>query len=157
MIPCALSNPERRLLAELADGRVVVEAGALLGGSTVHLAQSAAWVVSIDRHEGYTGDTWAQYRTNLLRHSAYNVRPIRGCCLHILPAVPADVAFIDLTGERALTTGAILALHPSIPLVAVHDFGRQNCDVPERVPGWRPYRRVDTLLVMERICKPSRS
>ena len=150
MIPCALSKPEYRLLAELTDGRRVVEAGALLGGSTVHIARFAASVISIDKHEGYSVPTWRQYRSNLQRFGAYNVKPIKADCLLALPGAPAELAFLDLTGGRSLSYAAVRAVHPSVRLVAVHDFGRQGCDVPDRIPGWRPFRRADTLLVFER-------
>lgn len=128
----------------------MVEAGALLGGSTVHLAKVASSVVSIDKHEGYSAPTYRQYRSNLTRYGAYNVVPIIGDALSALPLFSGDVAFVDLTGERALTTNAILSLHKDISLVAVHDYGRPHCDIPSVVRGWRVWRRADTLLVLER-------
>jgi protein-L-isoaspartate O-methyltransferase len=66
-IPTALSLPEARELARLAEGRRVVEAGALLGFSTVVLARAAASVVSVDRHEGYDAPTLGKFLRNLDR------------------------------------------------------------------------------------------
>jgi hypothetical protein len=67
VIQTALSNSECTLLRRIAAGRRVVEAGALLGFSTVLLASVAASVVSIDRHEDYGPSTWRPYRSNLVR------------------------------------------------------------------------------------------
>lgn len=52
-VPTALSLREDACLRHYARGRRVTEAGALLGHSTIQLAQTARGVVSIDRHTGY--------------------------------------------------------------------------------------------------------
>lgn len=67
-VPTALSRAEARALADQSRDRRVVEAGSLLGGSTLVLASAAREVVSIDRHNGYVGrpnDTYRALRRNL--------------------------------------------------------------------------------------------
>lgn len=67
-IPTALSSREDQALRRYAMGRVVVEAGALLGHSTIQLARTAKRVTSIDRHSGYTywpNDTLRSFNRNM--------------------------------------------------------------------------------------------
>ena len=67
-IPTALSPAESMLLQRVARGRRVVEAGALLGHSTIVLASTAASVVSIDKHEGYGPSTLGAWLRNIDRY-----------------------------------------------------------------------------------------
>ena len=127
-----------------------MEAGSLLGYSTIVMARVAASVVAIDRHGGYRGSTWRRFRSNLERAGvASQVRPIRGEALMELPAIIADLAFIDLTGEYELTHQAMLVCRS--PLVAVHDATRSGCqgvDQAIQALGWPVVDSVDTLVVL---------
>lgn len=150
--PTAMSAPEARLLQRYADGRRVVEAGALLGYSTIRLAQVAARVVSIDRHEGYSAPTYRRFRSNIERAGvSRRVTPVVGDAVALLPQHAADLAFIDLTGQLALTAAAMKAAQAR--LVAVHDLGRAYCQVDEAIvaAGFRVVEAVDTLAVCERV------
>lgn len=150
-IPCALSPRERAVLQRWARWRRVVEAGALLGGSTVTLASVAAHVTSIDRHEGYSGPTLRPYLANLDRYGVRpRVRPLVGDATALLPSVEADVGFLDLTGTYAVTLAALRALRA--PVALVHDVGRPHCHGVEAAiltVGGRPLAHVDTLVVVE--------
>lgn len=152
MIRTALSDGEARALARLADGRRVVEAGALLGASAVVLGSTAASVVSIDKHEGYGPSTLRAYRSNLDRYALRrNVRPIVGDVVDHLPLVPADVAFIDLTGEYALTRVALESTTARV--IALHDLCRVHCDGVERAikdTGLQIVEHIDSLAVCVR-------
>ena len=128
-----------------------MEAGALLGGSALLLEETAASVVSIDRHEGYGLSTLRPYLSNLSRFSKGRIDARIGDAIEELPRVVADVALIDLTGAEALTAAALKAVRA--PLVAVHDFGRQRCAGVERAIGRSDFRIihiVDTLAILER-------
>lgn len=151
-IPCALSAAERNLLASMARGRRVVEAGALLGGSTVTLAKVATTVVSIDRHEGYSGPTLRPFLANLDRCGVRSRVDVRvGDAAHLLTSVDADVAFVDLTGTYEVTLAALWAVRA--PVVLVHDVDRQRCEGVARairMVGGVGLAQVDTLAVLAR-------
>lgn len=149
----SISGAEAHALQQLARGRRVVEAGALLGYSALLLSDVAAHVTSIDRHAGYGPSTWAPYRSNLARFARQPVRTIIGDALVWLPHVEADVAFLDLTGGEGLTTRALAALHPSVRVVGVHDLTRQSCPGVARAiarSAWRLVEAVGTLGILER-------
>ncbi len=57
VIPSAVTDEEAAALEHLAENRLVYEAGALLGRSTIALAKCARLVVSVDPHDGYPGAT----------------------------------------------------------------------------------------------------
>src|SRR5437763_12596868 len=65
----AVSDAEAEKLAELAEGKMVLELGSYLGFSTVVLAQRARLVHAVDWHQGdqHIGgqDTAAEFRENL--------------------------------------------------------------------------------------------
>ena len=63
-----LTGEEAAELRRLAEGLTVLELGAWQGRSTVALAETAAYVVSVDRHrgiEGRGGDSLAKFLDNL--------------------------------------------------------------------------------------------
>jgi predicted O-methyltransferase YrrM len=139
-IPTALTEPEGVALQQLAQGKTVLEFGALLGFSTVLLAQVASHVISFDPHTGYPTDnprdTWAEFNQNLLRHGvAAKVSAYRHDHKYLSTAMqdegndPIDLAFIDCDGEYLTTIQVIEAaaqwLSPD-GLIAVHDY-----DLPE--------------------------
>jgi hypothetical protein len=153
-IPTALSMREVGVLQSYARGREVVEAGALLGFSTVHMAKVAKRVVSIDRHTGYDrlpNDTYRAFRRNL---EVYNVQarvlPVVGDC-SLLAEHDGDFGFIDLDGTCSTTLRAIGQCR--CPFIGVHDYARQNCrgvaDAVE-LAGLRVRERTDSLIILER-------
>lgn len=149
-IPTGISPREARFLQTCAADRRVVEFGALLGFSTVVLAQVAAAVTSIDRHEGYSGETERPYRANLDRcHVADRVRVIQGDAA-AWAHLEADLAFVDLTGAYDVTKRVLQAL--TAPLALIHDFDRPGCAIGPAVrdAGWLPIGQVDTLLLCAR-------
>lgn len=152
--PTALSQAETALLQRLARDRTVVEAGALLGYSTIRLAEvSPAPVVSIDRHGGYSGDTKARFLSNLDRAGVrHRVHPVIGEAVAELARTSAAMAFIDLTGEYDLTMNAARAAQTKI--VAIHDYGRFNCPGVARAVKdlrWPVVERADTLIVLAKL------
>lgn len=153
-IPTALSKAETDFLLRVCRNLRVVEAGALLGYSTLVMGSVASHVTSIDRHEGYSGSTFNRYTQNLHRYSRGNVRTVCANALTALPGLVGDVAFIDLTGDEALTRNAVLALNPSIRLALVHDLGRVACDgvaaALNSLRDWRLIEGVDTIGVIAR-------
>lgn len=146
-IPTALSEPEAVALQQLAAGKGVLEVGALLGFSTVMLAQVAEAVVSIDPHAGYPADnpreTWGPFNENLLRHGvAEKVTVLRDDDSVLLSlgtwldgtefgnSLAIDLAFIDCDGTYPTTIRVIERVAPWLTvegaIIAVHDY-----DLPE--------------------------
>lgn len=160
-IPTALTRAETDVLASLATGRRVYEAGALLGHSTITLARTARSLVSVDPHVGYPvhapRSTWDQYLENLRTHGVLDrVKPIRSTFQLHAPALDTDVAWADLTGAADLAR-AFLETTTKAAIVAMHDYARGSCSgatavIDEWIRRERPRRVtcVDTLLVMER-------
>jgi len=140
-IPTALTPAETELLQSLARDKYVLEVGALLGYSTVVLAQVAKQVISIDPHEGYPDNnprpTWQTYRENLARHGVKDkVLPYKATWQEVaahdeggLPA-PYDMVFMDLTGRYEDTMELLMYLHPEwgwrLKTIAVHDCGHPD-------------------------------
>ena len=155
MIRTSLSCREARALQRLAQGRRVVEAGALLGASAVILSQTAAHVTSIDKHQGYGPSTLQTYFSNLdIYATRRNIQSIVGDVLDFLPTVEADFTFLDLTGEYDLTFHSLQVV--TSPLVAVHDLHRVGCEGVERAildAGFRITSQVDSLAICERRVK----
>lgn len=160
-IRCALTEGETRLLQRVAMDRVVYEAGALLGGSTVRLAQVAKRVVSCDPHDGYPvhqpRPTWLRFKDNLRRYGL-DARVVAHRSRFEQVALPLDcsLAWADLTGEYGLTA-RFLVHAQAARFIAVHDYGRNHCDgATEAVDRWikaskpRWVERTDSLIVLER-------
>src|SRR3990167_1887021 len=150
--PTSLSKREASLLQFHARGRTVVEAGSLLGGSTIYLAEVASRVFSIDRHLSYTVPTLRRFKSNLLRAGiADKVDVIVECALSALPRYPADFGFIDLTGQYRITKLALEAIQA--PIVGVHDVGRAYCSgVSEaiKMTNFEVIEQVDTLAILRK-------
>lgn len=143
-IPTALTLAEAAELASLAEGKIVLEVGSLLGYSTVVLARVAEHVASVDPHEGYPQDdpkpTLGPFLDNLHRYGVSDkVTVWVGRDDKILPHLRAeyyDLVFIDCTGEYELTAAVMQRskrlLSPEGRL-AVHDCGH---------PNWQGVRRA---------------
>jgi predicted O-methyltransferase YrrM len=139
-IPTALTPAETEKLQSLARDKYVLEVGALLGYSTVALAQVARRVVSIDPHEGYPEDnprpTFSTYWENLVRHGVKDkVQPYKATWQEVVaheggfPA-PYDMVFMDLTGRYEDTMELLMYLHGEwgwrLKTIAVHDCGHPD-------------------------------
>lgn len=159
-IPTALTPRETDLLRQVARGKIVAEAGSLLGYSTVALAQVAHRVISIDPHNGYPTEaprpTFAPFLHNLTRHG---VRPrvdvVCGDARIELPKLCPDGVFLDLTGERSLTEECLAAARATgARWIGVHDYQRNGCHgATEAVDylirsGRYSVSRADTLVVL---------
>jgi hypothetical protein len=158
-IPTALSLPETEMLRSMAAFRNVVEAGTLLGYSTVVMAKVARKVTSIDRHTGYDKlpyDTWREYLNNLERFNvAKNVTSVKGP-YELLSEYQADFTFIDLDGTFDTTFGAILRC--SSPWIGIHDYDRNGCkgvaqaiDVAAACGAVKIVTQKDTLMILRKV------
>lgn len=137
-IPTALTAAETAKLRELARDKYVLEVGALLGYSTVVMAQVAKGVVSIDPHVGYPEDdprpTFDAYMENLRRYGvAGRVRPFVKRWQDVTrddDPYPYDMVFMDLTGHYEDTMELLMHLHPQwgwrLQTIAVHDCGHPD-------------------------------
>jgi hypothetical protein len=129
----------------------VVECGALLGYSTLRIAEVAASVVSIDRHEGYGPSTLRAYMSNI--EGLSNIIPVVAEASQLLPHLKADRYFIDLDGTHETTLSVLNAIPTGWAWAAVHDFRRQNCAGVERAihdAGFEVEETVDTLAIVRR-------
>lgn len=137
-IPTALTRDESALLQAIAEGNRVLEIGALLGYSTVTLARTARWVVSVDPHEGYPAHdprpTLDTYLENLRRNAVTNVVPVIARWQDALDAIRPtsfDVVFMDLTGRYEDTKELLDHLRLDfatglVGAIAVHDCGHPD-------------------------------
>jgi predicted rRNA methylase YqxC with S4 and FtsJ domains len=152
-IPTALSKREAMRLQAYAYGRRVVEAGALLGFSTIALAEVAEHVVSIDRHTGYYGRKLSlrTFQRNLeVCNVAGKVSAVVDDFAR-LAEFSADFAFIDLDGTRDTTLRAIALCKAQF--IGVHDYARLNCggvDAAVRDSGLPVVERADSLIILRR-------
>ena len=146
-IPTALSAREVNSLQRWAHGKRVVEAGALLGYSTLRLSDVAKSVVSIDKREGYSGPTLAPYLHHVWNYGNANILPVQGDVLTELPHYRGDFGFIDLTGKFELTQAALAAIR--CPIVGIHDFSRPKCEgVAQAIEGMEALELTDTLVIV---------
>lgn len=159
MIPTAVTPEEMAALGQFAENRLVYEAGALLGASTIGMAQRARFVVSVDPHDGYPrrnpSPTWEPFLANLEASGyASRVLPVRARLEDAPPIAGYGFAFADLTGQHDVTLEFLLR-STHVPRVAVHDYGRSGCEGATQAVDWfiRTHRRrayrVGTLIVLE--------
>lgn len=141
-IPTAVTEAEALKLAELAQGKRVLEMGAHLGFSTVVLARAAKELHSVDWHRGELfagdGDSLAKFRENLRSHGVEDRVIVHiGRFDAVLPTLPPcsfDLIFID--GNHSYESvhqdiSLALPLLASGGVLALHDYGR------EFQPGFR--------------------
>lgn len=148
-IPTALSRNEVRALQSFTEGLRVVECGALLGFSTLTIADVAASVVSVDRHEGYGPSTLSAFLSNI--EGRANIIPVQADCIKLLPYLNADRYFIDLDGTYETSLAVLNAVRHGT--LAIHDFNRQRCDGVQKAvfdSGWHIDYVVDTLAFLNR-------
>jgi hypothetical protein len=153
-IPTALSLRETKLLKRLSIGKGVLEIGSLLGYSTVNIAKEARIVTSIDPHEGYPYDgaetTIHKFINNLAKYKVDNVK-VHKNMFQDVELGNHDFAFIDLDGTYE-TTKSVLEYTKDIPLITIHDYGRQGCSgVAEaiRKQGSKIIQVIDTTVIIE--------
>lgn len=136
-IPTAVTNAEAVELSSLASGKTVLEAGALLGHSTVTLALTAKHVVSVDPHEGYPEHdprpTLQPFLDNLTRCGVRDkVTVCIGTHEDVFPYLDEDtfdLVFLDLTGHYEDTWDAMQRAIPLLTVtgvLAVHDCGHSE-------------------------------
>jgi hypothetical protein len=149
-IPTALSPREVDCLQAFCRTMRVVEAGALLGYSTLAIAAVAHSVISIDRHRGYGPTTWGAYRSNI--EGIPNIIPVRADAARVLGAFTADRYFLDLDGTLPTMRAVLDAIPYHVP-VAVHDCCRSGCDGVEEALRELDYdvtAHVDSLVIARR-------
>jgi predicted O-methyltransferase YrrM len=125
-------------LMELAEGKVVLEVGSLLGFSTTCLARTAEVVHAVDPHRGYPDDnpkdTLIPFLANLEYYGVRNkVVPHIGTIQDIAPFLRAgsfDLAFIDISGHYRDT---MECMHACIDLI---DMAAPMCVHDYDLPGW---------------------
>ena len=137
----------------VAEGKHVVEAGALLGYSTIALARKAGHVTSIDRHEGYPwwnpSPTLPLFEQNLKDYAAWNVTTIVGSAEEELPKHRGELAVIDLDGRFETTQKALGAAQ--CPLLLVHDACRSSCEgVEQALKDYEIIEGVGTFVLCRR-------
>lgn len=120
-----LTDEEANELRRLASDRIVLELGAWKGRSTVAFAETARYVVSVDRHRGITGhgESLQEYLGNIL--SLDNVAAVIASFSDFVPLLGYyfDVVYIDgdhdtVSVER--DTALAISLDPKI--IAMHDW-----------------------------------
>lgn len=156
-IPTSVSLREQAVLRYYARERDVLEMGALLGASTIVMAQVADHVISIDKHSGYNprGSTYRSYMSNIHRYGLVDkVWPQQRCVLGLqhpfIVMDPQVFAFVDLTGGYRITQHA-LKLVRAFPLIAIHDITRAYCNGAMQAleeSGRPTIEHVDTLVVL---------
>lgn len=149
-----MSPSERTLLKYVARNRRTIEAGALIGRSTLDLASVAQHVISIDRHTGYGPDTLQPYMRNIDSVRS-RVTPLIGDVREYLPGIEAETCLIDLLGTYEITKYCLDHLHPSLKFAAIHDTHRPFCSgvdaaIQASLDTWEPIMQADTLTILAR-------
>lgn len=123
-----LTAPEAKQLAKLANERVVLELGAFKGRSTVALAETAALVVSVDRHHGIYGDedTFPDYLNNIREYG--NVVSVIATFEQFVPYL-RNIGMVYIDGDHdyeSVKRDIVLVSTLEPDVVAFHDW-----DFPE--------------------------
>lgn len=120
-----LWDSEAKKLARLARGLTVLELGAWKGRSTVALASTARYVVSVDRHQGIPdvdGDSLPDYIANV--RALPNVAMVVASFEEFVPLLGHfDLVYVD--GEHTpepVARDAHLAVDRAREMVAFHDW-----------------------------------
>ena len=153
---------EAEKLADLAQGKMVLEVGACLGCSTIALASTAEYVVSVDWHRGDTqtvgwGFTAHKYLDNLIQyHVLDKVSAVVADCTKVGPLLADesfDMAFIDGDHRYDAVCRNIELFLPKVKpggVIAFHDYGMGSCfekqAIDERWGG--PDELVDFLAIV---------
>ena len=115
-------------LSELAKDKRVLELGSYCGRSTICLAQTACYVVSIDPHDGRgtptQTDTFDTFKANLARYDIKNVDAYQ--TTEIPVGEEFDLVFIDASHDYESVCKDIeraTAVLPYDGLIVFHDYG----------------------------------
>jgi hypothetical protein len=128
-----LTSWEGRKLAELAKDKRVLELGSYFGRSTICLAQTACYVVSIDPHDGRgtptptQTNTFDRFKSNLARYDIKNVDAYQ--TTEIPAGEEFDLVFIDASHDYESVCKDIeraTAVLPYDGLIVFHDYGGVN-------------------------------
>lgn len=130
----AIESPECQKLAELANGKEVLEIGSQHGSSTVAMARTAIKVVAVDWHQGddhaSRQDTLGGFWQNLHRYKVVDkVIPVIAKIEdvnHFLRLGSFDMAFIDAQHYYEDARHHILIAFDLVKpdgLIVVHDYG----------------------------------
>lgn len=120
-------------LAELAEGKKVLEIGSWKGRSTIALASVAKSVVTVDWHEGdfYAGheDTLPALRENLRKYGMDNVEVVVGRIEDVATDLDTDfdLVFIDADhSQESASRHYLIALFHIRDggTICFHDYGR---------------------------------
>jgi hypothetical protein len=169
-VPTSMTEAEGLKLAELAEGKLVLELGAWQGFSTICLAQAAEVVHSVDwhggdAHAGY-GSTLVPYLQNLQRYGllgagsrlATHIGRFETIC-----PVFADQSFHGVFVDGAHDYESVLAdgkqaLRLTNEWIAFHDYGVHLSDQGGELPFGvteavtelfgSPHELVDTLAIV---------
>lgn len=157
-IPTALTVGETNMLRKLSHDKYCVEAGSLLGYSTVVMSQQAKKMVAIDPHNGYPHyqprPTLDVFKHNLTRCGVSDkVSVVVGLGADHLADYTPDMVFLDLTGFYQDTMECLEASKSRI--ICCHDYARNGCagatdavDVFCRRSGYL-VTTVDTLAIID--------
>ncbi len=139
-VKTSLTDSELQALRELAQGGRVVEIGAAFGASTVALAQSARFVLSVDPEP--------RQRPALIAYGvAARVSIVAARSQEFLPGLdPAsfELAFIDGDHSYEATLADLRAMCRLVRFagwVALHDYGHLY-DVTRAMDDWRGAARL---------------
>lgn len=148
-IGTAVSPFEAQWLAQLAEGRRVIEIGAWLGFSACVMSTTAELVVSVDHHRGDAahpmsdnqgdpahpdGSTLAEFRRNVEQYAVCPVLPILGlspAALRPLATGHFGMAFIDGDHNELPVWADALACQRVLNkkgIMAFHDYGDGYCE-----------------------------
>jgi predicted O-methyltransferase YrrM len=143
-IGSSVTYAECEKLAELAEGKLVLEVGSWLGRSTIALASVATKVIAVDWHHGdfYAGvqDTEQEFRANLARYGICTELVAEQGCVGSAEVVVAkieevwqtippgfDVVFIDADHSEESAAEHYRIAHELVKpdgVIVFHDYGR---------------------------------
>lgn len=136
-----LTEAEGRKLAELAQGKTVLEIGSYCGRSTICMAQTAKHVDAVDPFDGRATpnqrDTFDEFSENIKRYGVRDrISAYRGASSYTVPLMSTrfDLAFIDGAHDyHSVLEDAKLAASKLKPdgLLVFHDYARD----PDIDPG----------------------
>jgi predicted O-methyltransferase YrrM len=135
--PTMMTDDELTYLAQLADGKRVLEIGSQYGNSTVAMARTAKQVVAVD---WFVGDGHAgEMNASATRHIYFSHLERAGVVDRVVTMAtrwedaldhlrgPFDLIFIDAFHSQEATSDLLLAIEPLLAqggLIAAHDYGR---------------------------------
>lgn len=160
-ISTSLTDPETKRLKELAADKRVLEVGSAYGYSTIHMAEVAKFVVSVDPHVDLA-DTRLGMLENLRRTAmTQKVSMVVQYSQHALPMLhysgcQFDFLFVDGDHRKEMVATDFCWGEMCVRLggmIAFHDYGEDSSPgVKQALDALRPqgYELIDTLWVIQR-------